>query len=254
MGVIRERLYISTTAQDAPALAREYGLGLEIADFCTALNMDEPLFPEKDAAVREKLLGVERFVFHAPFSELCPAAIDPMVRSVTKKRYAQAAALSKGYGIRKLVIHSGFIPQVYFPEWFIPESAAFWREFLTDLPADMTVYLENVMETDPGLLRSIAQQVDDPRLRLCLDIGHAFNHTPVPPLSEWIDVFAPYLGHVHLHDNDGVTDLHRPLGQGKIDMEAVLEQIIRLAPEATFTIENMLAADSVAWLRRRKYI
>ena len=212
MGVIRERLYISTTAEDAPILAREYGLGLEIADFCAAFNMDEPLFPEKDAAVREKCSGVDRFIFHAPFSELCPAAIDPLVRSVTRKRYSQAAALAKGYGIRAMVIHSGFVPQVYFPEWFIPKSSAFWREFLTALPADMTVYLENVMETDPGLLRAIAEQVNDPRLRLCLDIGHAFNHTPGPPLAEWIDVFAPYLGHVHLHDNDGVTDLHRPLG------------------------------------------
>ena len=47
---LRERLYISTTAEDAPALAREHGLGLEIADFCTAYNMDV-LFAEKDAAV-----------------------------------------------------------------------------------------------------------------------------------------------------------------------------------------------------------
>ena len=117
----REKLYISTTAEDAPALAREYDLGLEIADFCTAYNMDV-LFAEKDAAAREKMHAVQRLIFHAPFSELCPAAIDPLVREVTKKRYQQAVELASGYGIKKLVIHSGYVPQVYYPEWFIPES------------------------------------------------------------------------------------------------------------------------------------
>ena len=40
MGDLREILYLSTTAEDAPELARENGLGLEIAEFCTASNMD----------------------------------------------------------------------------------------------------------------------------------------------------------------------------------------------------------------------
>ena len=250
---LREKLYISTTAEDAPALAREYGLGLELADFCTAYNMDV-LFAEKDAAVREEMTGVERFIFHAPFSELCPAAIDPLVREVTEKRYGQAVSLASGYGIKKIVIHSGFVPQVYFPEWFIPESVGFWRGFLRKLPEDVTICLENVMETGPELLRDIAAGVDDPRLRVCLDVGHAFSHAPALPMAAWIDPLAPFLSHVHIHNNDGETDLHRPLGQGEIDMRTVLDRISALAPQATFTVENMLAAPSVDWLRENDYI
>ena len=37
---IGERLHVSTVASDAPETAEEFGLGLEIADFCTASNLD----------------------------------------------------------------------------------------------------------------------------------------------------------------------------------------------------------------------
>ena len=36
----KENIYLSTIASDAPLFAREYGLGLEIAEFCTAWNID----------------------------------------------------------------------------------------------------------------------------------------------------------------------------------------------------------------------
>ena len=79
---IRDRLYISTIGSDAPDLAREHSLGLELADFCMASNMDRD-FTQTDRHVRQILTGVSRLMLHAPFSEMCPAAIDPLVRKVT---------------------------------------------------------------------------------------------------------------------------------------------------------------------------
>ena len=37
----KNELYLSTIDPRAGEIARKYGLGLEIAEFCTALNMDE---------------------------------------------------------------------------------------------------------------------------------------------------------------------------------------------------------------------
>ena len=37
----KDSVYLSTIAPDAPKVAREYGFGLEIAEYCTAWNMDE---------------------------------------------------------------------------------------------------------------------------------------------------------------------------------------------------------------------
>ena len=91
------------------------------------------------------------------------------------------------------------------------QSVWFWREFLRDVPADMTLALENVMEPSPETLVSIAAQIDDPRLGLCLDVGHANTCVSETPPMDWIAPMAPWLRHVHLHNNQGDTDLHAPL-------------------------------------------
>lgn len=245
-----DRLYLSGIDSRAADLARENGLGLEIAAFCYAPNLGDPAVL---SAVRRDMAGVERFWLHAPFAELCPCAIDPLVRQVTEKRYRQAADMAQELGVRRLVIHGGFVPQVYFTEWYVEQSVIFWRDFLRQLPQDMTIALENVMEPQPQLLAEIARQVDDPRLGLCLDVGHANTFVSrVPPL-EWVAPMAPWLRHVHLHNNLGREDLHDPLGRGSIPMEQVLDTILELCPEATFTLENQDCGPSLDWLREHGY-
>ena len=41
-----EKLYISTTASDAYDVAQKHGLGIEIANFCTAWNIDDNFIKE----------------------------------------------------------------------------------------------------------------------------------------------------------------------------------------------------------------
>ena len=239
----KERLFLSTIADDAVQTAREFGLGVELAQFCLAENMDKT--PPDVQASLDAALEVPRRVLHAPFAELCPAAIDPLVRAVTRRRFLQAAALAKRYGAEKMVVHSGFIPLVYYPEWFAPQSAAFWREFLNDVDG-LTLCVENVMETSPDALRQIAEQVNDPRLRICFDVGHAFCQSG--DLAPWLDALAPYLSHVHLHNNHGSSDEHLGLPDGTLDMAAVIRQLEALAPQATYTLEARSARASVEWL------
>lgn len=239
----KERLFLSTIADDAVQTAREFGLGVELAQFCLAENMDKT--PPDVQASLDAALEVPRRVLHAPFAELCPAAIDPLVREVAKRRYLQAAALAKRYGAEKMVVHSGFIPLVYYPEWFAPQSAAFWREFLNDVDG-LTLCVENVMETSPDALRQIAEQVNDPRLRICFDVGHAFCQSG--ELAPWLDALAPYSSHVHLHNNHGTFDEHLGLPDGTLDMAAVIRQLEALAPQATYTLEVRSARASVEWL------
>ncbi len=253
MAPFRDRLYLSTTAEDAPALACEFGLGLEIAEYCTAANMDEN-FQAANADVCQKMDGIDRFTFHAPFNELCPAAIDPLVRQLTFRRYRQALELAQSYGFQKIVIHSGFIPLVYYPSWFVAESVTFWKDFLSHVPDDVTLCLENVMEPGPDMLLEIVSRVDDPRLRLCLDTGHAATRVSAVAPIRWIDPYAPFLSHVHLHNNDGDWDLHQPLGEGVLDMAAILTETERLCPEVTYTIENIRCAPSLDWLGQRGYL
>ena len=105
----KKNVYISTTAPDASQLAVQYGLGIEIAEYCTAWNMDDE-FTSTDAAVRIKLEGIERKVLHAPFNELFPCAIDRKARALAAERYRQAIDLAKTYGATKVVVHGGSDP------------------------------------------------------------------------------------------------------------------------------------------------
>lgn len=244
----KEKIYLSTIDPNAGKVAKQYGLGLEIAQYCTAWNMDEH-FRETDQVVRQEVEGCSNLVLHAPFNELFPCAIDPKARALAAQRYRQAIHLARNYGAKKVVIHGGYHPRMYYPQWYVEQSAAFWTDFLKE-DVDTTIALENVLEERPGWLAEIVQQVDDPRLQLCLDVGHANVYSEVP-VEQWLEQLAPYLSHFHIHNNDGSWDTHCPLTEGNIPMEAFLAKAERLCPEATFTLELMDSEASVRWLLER---
>lgn len=246
------KIYLSTIDPNAHLTAKKYGLGLEIAEYCTAWNMDEK-FDETDPSVREKLAGVGEKVLHGPFNELFPCAIDPMVRQIARYRYRQTIALAKAYGVSKIIIHGGYNPRLYYPIWYTEQSAVFWKEFIAEVPEDMTIVLENVMEEEIPMFLTILQQVEDKRLRMCLDVGHANAYSVSTPM-EWLETCAPYIEHFHIHNNDGSWDTHNELWDGTIPMEALLEKAARLCPEATFTLELMDSEPSVKWLQEKGFL
>ena len=96
-----------------------------------------------------RVAGLSRLWLHAPFAELHPCAIDPLVRDIAARRYRQTIAMARRLNVKRIVIHDGYVPFVYFPEWFVEQSVAFWRGFLPEVPEDMTVALENVMDDGP---------------------------------------------------------------------------------------------------------
>ncbi len=242
----REQLYLSTIAPDAAAMARQYGLGIEFAQFCTAWNMDER-FSEVDGEVREMLHGIANTTLHGPFNELFPCAIDPKARELAAFRYGQATDLAKRYGAKKIILHGGYNPWIYYPEWYVSQSVAFWKDFLSGRNDDVEIVLENVLETEPSWLLDIVMGVDDPRLRLCLDIGHVNAYSKVP-LTEWLALWAPCISHFHIHNNDGTRDAHGGLGEGNIPMKELLLRADTLCPKATYTLELLQAEPSIQWL------
>lgn len=240
------KFYISTIAADAETVARQYGLGLELAEYCTAYNMDTH-FAETDAVVQRKLTGIPDRIFHAPYNELFPCAIDPKAKDLARSRYRQAIALAKSYGAEKIVIHGGYNPKMYYPCWYVEQSIPFWRDFLNTLPDGILICLENVLEEEPGMLLDIVKAVDAPRLRLCLDVGHVNCYSSIPAL-DWLKICAPYISHFHLHNNSGELDTHQSLHNGSLPMAELLRRAGELCPNATYTLEVTDAEPSVRWL------
>lgn len=241
----KDKLYLSTIDPNAAAVAKEYGLGLEIAEYCTAWNMDEKR-QETDERVRSQIRGRPALVLHAPFNELFPCAIDPKARALAAERYRQAAELAREYGAKKMVVHGGYHPYIYYEQWYVEQSVLFWKEFLQQ-ESGMQIVLENVLEPKPELLLDIVRGVDDHRLRLCLDIGHVNAYSKIP-VGQWLETLAPYLSHFHIHNNDGSWDTHSPLEQGSIPVKEFLERAQALCPDASITLELMDSRSSVRWL------
>lgn len=244
---------ISTLAETAVETAFAYDLGLELTDFAISAVLETDL-TDKIAHYRQILAKLGRpSVLHAAYMELSPAAVDPVLLRLTRDRYLQACQIAGELGISRIVCHTGFTPQIYYRNWMIERSILFWRELLTQLPDGVEILLENVLEKDPFLQVEICQEVNHPRFRACMDLGHANSiaseHTP----QEWISVLAPWLSHFHLHDNDGSEDLHLDLGHGTIDLPAVLNHLFELCPEISLTLEVPNPEVSIAWLQRNGF-
>jgi sugar phosphate isomerase/epimerase len=245
---ITDRLHISTTSTNAHKLALENGIGIELTEFCTAYNMDT-FFEESNKSAMANMAGIERFTFHAPFNELTPAAIDPLILDIAKKRYDQAFKIMSGYGIKKMIAHSGYMPHVYYEQWFTPKSIDFWKEYLSGKPKDFHVCLENVLEDSPHMLIDIVEAVNDSRLLICFDVAHAQIMGEGKSLIDWAKMVMPYLGHVHIHNNHGQFDTHNALNDGVIDIESLITLIAENASTATFSIESIDAESSLDWLK-----
>lgn len=266
------RFYLSTTADFEPSyldpenmgpcakLASKYGLGLEIGDFCICENLAERYEITKKLICKKQKL-VSDFTMHAPYNELCPAAMDPWIREVAKRRFLQMFKETEKTGAKKLVVHTGFDPMIYCKEWFIPESVKFWKDLLKSCPEGLVLVLENVMEENPENQIEICDGVSDERFKVCLDIGHA-NLSPAP-VTDWVISLGKRISHMHIHNNEGrrtkglmsaKDDLHRALGDGKIDVDAVLKEVQKTNPDVTVTVETTYIAESVKWLEERGYI
>ena len=244
--------YLSTIDPQAQLTAREFGLGLEIADFCVPGTLDDG-FPKTDRAVSGKLQGIPNRVLHGPFNELFPCAVDPKARDLARERFRQAMELAARYHASKVVLHGGFNPWLYYPCWYMEQSVLFWKAFLPEIPEGITVCLENVLEETPDMLLDIVTGVGSDKIGLCLDVGHVNAYSPVP-VSQWIDRYGSRLRHLHMHNNDGSADTHSPVREGTLDIPAIAARAKAVSPEATFTLELPQAAESVRWLTEQLFI
>lgn len=251
---LKDRLYIATVCGQHREILRQYGIGAELDQFCTAERMEGAGAAEACREVESLLPMASGVVLHAPFNELFPAAIDPRARALARDRLESAAALALHYGAKKMVVHSGYVPFVYFKEWHVARSVEFWQKFMEGKPEDFQIVIENVLEEEPDMMVEMMEQLSHPRIRLCLDAGHALCVGKVPVFA-WLTAMAPWLGHLHIHNNDGVHDRHDPLTKGLLDMEVFLDEAVRLCgADTTITVECLDGGDSMRWLCDRGYL
>jgi sugar phosphate isomerase/epimerase len=85
---------------------------------------------------------------------------------------------------------------------------------------NINLALENIERSD--YLEEIYSDIKSDRLGFCYDSGHANCFSEG---SDLLDKFGSKLMALHLHDNDGVCDLHNLPGDGNIDWKTIMSKI-----------------------------
>ena len=207
----------------------ELGLAPEIAIKGQELdNLDLALLEH----VAEVLATAQvRPTVHAPFFDLNPGALDPLIRQVSHQRLTQTLSVACRLNAHLMVIHPGV------DKWRYPNLDQTWLTLATDSfppliklasAGDCRLAIENIYEETPETLVQLVKGMNSEWFGHCFDAGH-WHLFGKRPMAEWLNAIGPQLFHLHLHDNHGQTDEHLPIGAGTIDF-APLKRWMKNAP------------------------
>jgi sugar phosphate isomerase/epimerase len=183
---------------------------------------------------------------HAPFMDLNPGAVDPMVRSATQMRFKQVLNVAAVLKPRTVVFHAAYDRWRYAGrhDVWLENSMDTWSRVM-DLAGKiegMRIAVENVFDEDPDALRTLIEQVGSPSFGFCFDTGH-YNLFSKVPLDEWFAQLGKHLVEVHLHDNRGAEDSHWAPGKGTVDFDRIFELLREHGVKPLYTLEAHDPAD-----------
>ena len=217
------------------------------------------------AADRISELGMEAYSFHAPFAdEIDIASTDEEQRRAAVAEVLQAAEAAAILRVHYFVIHPGpenppeasgeqQLARMTNVVLSLNEVARRCREF------GIVCVLENKL---PHLLFGntsdilwILDAINTAEVGACLDTGHAFLAGDMPAL---IHKLRGHLRMLHVHDNGGVRDDHLPPGDGRVDWEAMIQDLISVEFRGTLILEMAGQPDADATManarRGRKFL
>lgn len=157
---------------------------------------------------------------HGTFLGVDIAAIDPVIRDRSRELCKLSADIAEDLTLKGVVYHTGLLGLLrvsYYIENWVDTAEEFFGS-LCEKHKKTCFYLENSFEQEPDVFIKLMGRLGKyDNFKLCLDYGHAVL-TPTP-IETWVDAFLPYIGHMHLNDNDLRDDLHLAVGSGNIDFE-----------------------------------
>lgn len=237
---LKERCFVSVPflrlKQDLEQIV-EQGIQPEIGLEGTLLYAESE---EDFAFVAEVLQSAGlRCTLHAPFFELYPGSLDPYIRRLSRYKLQKAFDLIDIFKPASVVCHLGFEANKHGykeEEWF-KYSLEAWQQFLDFAALRQTPFmLENTYEQSPQQLKRILAALDSPYAGFCLDVGHVMAFAK-SRWQDWLPEMSPWLGQLHLHDNNGESDHHLGLGEGNFDFEDFFAYLNRQKLHPLVTLE-----------------
>ena len=251
------KLYIIPDAahiEESMRLAEQYGAHFEYNDFYLpdvygdAARVDA-LIDLYMSLPRDRSLDT----LHGAFLDVTVHSADAEIRAISDKRIRQSMEIAKRLGACAVIFHTNLIANFktksYIDGW-VSKNAAYWRALSAEYP-DVKIYIENMFDSDPAPMKALMEALSDlPSVRACFDFAHAsvFGND----VGEWIDTMLPYTEHLHINDNDGVADMHLPLGEGVLELSALDRSLSESGAAPSVLIEVSGAAAGERSLRYLK--
>ncbi len=180
-----------------------------------------------------------RVTMHGPYMGTSPGSPDEQRRISTVEVYRTALRAAAHLRPVNIVLHAGYNEDRYNGDidWWLHQSMKTWGEVVKEAEdIGVTIAAENIFEKNPFPLRTLSETVGSPRFGICIDTGHLNIFSEIP-LEEWFVSIAEHVKEVHIHDNNGSSDEHLPIGEGNIDFTTLFKALKENSPEALLTIE-----------------
>lgn len=223
------------------ALALEYGLSFEYNDFFN------PMVLENTNHLNEIIRSYERIgrdtsqdTMHGAFYDITVNSMDPLIRNASDKRVRQCMDIAERLKVRGVVFHTNYLTDfksVPYRDGWVAGNTEYWDKICSEYRG-IQVYLENMFDDTPELLRRVAENLKDiNNFGVCLDLAHAF--LSKVDLKQWVDELSPYVKHIHINDNDKQQDLHLLVGSGKLDWSILRsEKLFGLSPSVLIEVSG----------------
>jgi len=192
-----------------------------------------------DSAARLTEVGLKT-VLHAPFVDFLPGATDFRGRQRTIKLLEQTLILAERINAGKIVFHPGLSANATEREtedWLV-HAYNLWSNYVAWAKLNNCIFcIENIYETSPAPLLNLITAIDSPYFGHVFDIGH-WNIFSSLPLVTWLETMAPYIRHLHLHDNHGRMDEHLAIGTGTVPFDQFFTWLDPSVSLPSITLEN----------------
>lgn len=219
--------------------AREYNLGFEYNDFFMPDILDDECKIKEIIAEYQKLDLPEFTTLHGAFLDVTPFSRDKRIREISNLRIEQSIDVARRLGAKSVIFHTNYNPflnaESYIESW-LETNIAYWGGILEKYP-DINIYLENMFDATPDLMVKMSENLCRYKnYGVCLDYAHASLSNEAPEI--WAERLSKFIKHVHINDNDLVSDLHLAWGDGKINRTSFYECYEKYMKNATVLIET----------------
>ncbi|MCR5349651.1 MAG: sugar phosphate isomerase/epimerase, partial [Acholeplasmatales bacterium] len=218
------------------SLSKEYSLGFEYNEFF----MPDILDDEKklnDIINKYSSLNRKNDTLHGVFFDIVLDSKDNLIKNISYQRVRKSLEIASKLKCKGVVFHTNYITWMkdinYKERWIKLNTEAYLK--LIEEFKDLEIYIENMFDLDPYMLRDLVKNINHERIGVCLDIAHASISNM--DLDIWFKELSPYIKHIHINDNDKIIDSHEELGKGKIDYKKAYEYINKLNDNTSILIE-----------------